>query len=151
MQSGLARPKECGLGLLLTRSETELKLRDVMTDVSIAPFNLRPIRVLIVVTAILTMLMLGACSPSNQTVERANGNVAEGTVADFVVDGGLERLSIKTKAGEVMTFEIGDAIPAVLWGRRHLDAHERSGQRIIVTFMNVNGVLVATKLEEGGF
>ena len=98
------------------------------------------------------MLLAFACkSSSEQAADRAGGATAEGTVADFVADRELERLSVKTEDGEILTFEIGDSIPAVAWNRRHLEAHKSSGQRMIVTFLEERGVLVATKLEEGGF
>ena len=98
------------------------------------------------------MLLAFACkSSSEQAAERSDSAKTEGTVADFAADQELERLSIKTAEGEILTFEIGDSVPAVAWNRRHLEAHKSSGQRIIVTYLKERGLLVATKLEEGGY
>ncbi len=101
---------------------------------------------------LLTMLLIMACSAGEeQAGEDGAGDTAEGTVVDFVADREVERLTIETEEGDLMTFEIGDELPAFIWDRRHLEAHESSGQRIIVTFSDEEGTLVATKLEEGGF
>jgi hypothetical protein len=73
----------------------------------------------------------------------------QGRVAGFEADRELERLSIRTDHDEILTFDIGGSVPIAAWNRRHLDAQKASGQRLIVTFVDEEGILVATKLKEG--
>ena len=108
-------------------------------------------RLSIALVVLLTMLLIVACTAAEEQAGRATGDTAEGKVVDFIADREVERLTIETEEGDLLTFEIGDALPAFIWDRRHLEAHESSGQRIIVTFSDEEGTLVATKLEEGGF
>ena len=109
-------------------------------------------RVRIASAVLVAMLLAMACSSGEErAVEDATGDTAEGKVVDFIADRGVERLTIETEEGDLLTFQIGDELPAVIWDRRHLEAHQSSGQRIIVTFLDEEGTLVATKLEEGGF
>ena len=109
-------------------------------------------RLAIASVALLMVLLAVACSATeDQAGVNTAADTAEGTVVDFVADRGVERLTIETENGDLLTFEIGDDLPAIVWDRRHLEAHESSGQRIIVTFSDEEGTLVATKLEEGGF
>ena len=101
---------------------------------------------------LVAMLLAIACSSGEERAdEDATGDKAEGTVVSFVADREVERLTIETEEGDLLTFQIGEGFPAFLWDRRHLEAHQSSGQRIIVTFLDEEGTLVATKLEEGGF
>ncbi len=109
-------------------------------------------RVRIASAVLVAMLLAMACSSGEQQAgENAGGDTAEGTVVNFVADREVERLTIETEEGDLLTFQISEELPAFLWDRRHLEAHRSSGQRIIVTFLDKEGILVATKLEEGGF
>jgi hypothetical protein len=105
---------------------------------------------------LLTVLLLAACT-SNGDIDgggegtTADSTTVEGEVVDFVADREVESLTIETDDGQVLTFSIGEDVPAFLWNKRHLKAHQTSGQRLIVTFFEQGGALVATKLEEGGF
>ena len=109
-------------------------------------------------TAILLMVLLLAACTSNGDIDGGGGEgttadstTAEGEVVDFVADREVESLTIETADGQVLTFSIGKDVPAFLWDKRHLNGHQSSGQRLIVTFFEQDGALVATKLEEGGF
>ena len=108
-------------------------------------------RLSIALVVLLTMLLIAACTAAEEQAGKAAGDTAEGKVVGFIADREVERLTIETEEGDLLTFEIGDELPAFLWDRRHLEAHTSSGQRIIVTFSDEEGTLVATKLEEGGF
>ena len=104
----------------------------------------------------LAVLLLAACTSNGNFDGGGEGmtadlTTAEGEVVDFVADREVESLTIETDDGQVLTFSIGEDVPAFLWDKRHLNGHQSSGQRLIVTFFEQDGALVATKLEEGGF